>query len=312
MIIPSSVLRRLDLNLLVVLQTVLETRNVTVAARRLNMSQPAASRALGRLRTLFGDQLFVKGPKGVIPTPRAEALSDVVGKLLAEIAEAVERPSFDPAASERVFRMATTDYGALSVLAPAVAGLVREAPRIGLDIVPLTDASFTDLASGNLDFALYTDDPAPARLRHTVLFNERYVTLARKDHPAAAGARNGRVSMDDFLAHGHILVNVTGGRLGVVDEALAQLGVARQVAVSLPYFSVAGMLAARTGLLLTLPGRAAAGMADELGLLMLAPPVDLETFAYHLLWHPRGDADLGAKWFRGRLADAVAADESNG
>ena len=303
---PSSVLRRLDLNLLVVLQTVLETRNVTVAARRLNMSQPAVSRALTRLRSLFGDQLFIKGPKGVIPTPRAESLSDVVEKLLTEIAEAVERPSFDPAASERVFRIATTDYGALSVLAPAVAALVAEAPRIGIDVVPLSDSSFSDLATGKLDFALYTDDPATLGLRHAVLFDERYVTIARKDHPAATNAQGGRVSMEDFLLHGHILVNVAGGRLGVVDEALAQLGLARQVAVSLPYFSAAGLLAARTSLLLTLPRRAAAGMANELGLVTLTPPVDLETFAYHLLWHPRNDSELGAKWFREQLVSAVA------
>lgn len=302
---PASELRRLDLNLLVVLHTVLETRNVTAAARRLNMSQPAVSRALTRLRSLFQDQLFVKGPKGVIPTPRAEGLSDVVVRLLAEIGDAVERPSFDPTTSTRVFRIATTDYGALAVLAPTIAALASEAPRVGLDIVPLNASSFTDLATGNVDFALYSDDPVPSQLRHMVLFEDTYSTVARADHPAAVSATDGRMAMADFLDHGHILVNVAGGRSGVADEALALLGMARHVAVSLPYFSAAGTLAAATDLLLTLPGRAADSMSEELGLVRLEPPLSLPAFAYHLLWHPKNDADPAAVWFRKRLGEAV-------
>ena len=116
MIISQNKLRRFDLHLLTVLHTVLQTRNVTAAARRLNMSQPAVSRALTRLRLLFKDQLFVKGPRGVIPTPRAEDLAVVVARLLAEIGNAVEQPTFDPASADRVFRIATTDYGALAAL----------------------------------------------------------------------------------------------------------------------------------------------------------------------------------------------------
>ena len=302
---PASELRRLDLNLLVVLQTVLETRNVTAAARQLNMSQPAVSRALTRLRSLFRDQLFVKGPKGVIPTPRAEGLSDVLVRLLAEIGEAVEQPSFDPCISARVFRIATTDYGALAVLAPAIAALIAEAPAVGLDIVPLDGSSFGDLATGKVDFALYSDDPAPTNLRRMILFEEGYATLVRKDHAAAAPALDGKMAMADFLARGHILVNVAGGRSGIVDEALAALGLIRHVAVSLPYFSAAGVLAARTDLLLTLPRRVAAGMSDELGLAMLEPPLVLPTFGYNLLWHPKNDADPGATWLRERLGEAV-------
>ena len=306
MVMHHSELRRLDLNLLVVFHTVLETRNVTAAARRLNMSQPAVSRALTRLRALFQDQLFVKGPRGVIATPRAESLSEIVVRLLAEISDAVERPSFDPATSARVFRIATTDYGALAVLAPAIARLVSEAPGVELDIVSLTSSSFSELASGNLDFTLYSDDPVPANLRHLVLFEEGYATLVRKNHPAAMNARDSRISMSDFLDSGHILVNVAGGRSGVADEALASLGVARHVTVSLPYFSAAGVLAARSDLLLTLPCRAAAGLSEELGLLMLQPPVVLPKFEYRLLWHPKNDADPAAVWFRRRLSETVS------
>ena len=302
MFMPISELRRFDLNLLVVLHTVLETRNVTVAARRLHMSQPAVSRSLARLRSLFKDQLFVKGPRGVIPTPRAQDLAGTVAKLLTEIGEAVERPSFDPASSNRVFRVATTDYGALAVLTPAIAGLVSEAPGIGIDIVPLTGTSFAELGAGDMDFALYSDDPAPQNLRRATLFEERYVSLARAGHPAAVSGSGGAMEMTEFLRHGHILVNLAGGRSGVVDDELATLGLARHVVVSLPYFSAAGVLAARTSLLLTLPSRAAAGMSAGLGLITLDPPVEIPTFSYQILWHPRNDADLGATWFREMLA----------
>ena len=302
---PLNELRRLDLNLLVVLQTVLETRNVTAAARRLSMSQPAVSRALSRLRVLFDDQLFVKGPKGVIPTPRAEGLSDLVARLLSEISGAIARPAFDPASPTRIFRIASTDYGVLAVLVPAISALVVGAPGVGLDILPFSASSFRDLATGNVDFIFYSDDPAPHNLRRMFLFEEGYVTLVRNDSAVAARTLDGRMAMTDFLDRGHILVNVAGGRSGIVDEALAELGLARHVAVSLPYFSAAGALAARTDLLLTLPCRAAADMSTEFDLAMLRPPVALPTFEYNLLWHPKNDAEPGAVWFRGGLAQAA-------
>lgn len=297
----ESGLRYLDLNLLVVLRTVVDTCNVTAAARRLSMSQPAVSRALTRLRTVFGDQLFVKGPRGVIPTCRAEELAELVTRLLAEIGAAVERPSFEPAKSDRIFRIATTDHGSLAVLSPAIAALRREAPAVGIDIVPLTASSFDDLGTGDVDFALYSDDPVPPKLRRTVLFEEHYVSLTRAGHPGATSARNGRIAKREFLNHAHILVTVAGDRSGVVDDALASTGDRRHIAVSLPYFSAAGVLAARTDLLLTLPSRAAASMAAELGLVSLQPPLELPTFAYQLLWHARSDADPGAAWLRERL-----------
>ena len=308
MIISQNKLRRFDLHLLTVLHTVLQTRNVTAAARRLNMSQPAVSRALTRLRLLFKDQLFVKGPRGVIPTPRAEDLAVVVARLLAEIGNAVEQPTFDPASADRVFRIATTDYGALAALGPAMGGLLSEAPNIGIDIVPLKDSSFAELATGAVDFALYADDPAPPNLKDMHLFEEHYVSLVRAGHPAAACSEDGVMDLDAFLRHGHILVSVAGDRSGVVDDALAHRGLTRRVAVSLPYFSTAAVLATQTDLLLTLPRRAALSLSLAADLIVLAPPVELESFAYRILWHPRNDTDPGAMWFVDRLSKLHSED----
>ncbi|MDQ2765191.1 MAG: LysR family transcriptional regulator [Pseudomonadota bacterium] len=299
-------LRRLDLNLLVVLHTVLATQNVTAAARRLNMSQPAVSRALSRLRAVFGDPLFVKGAKGVIATPRAEALSSRVALLLAELEAAIEAPSFDPVTSTRVVRIATTDYGALAVLAPMIGRLVAEAPGIGIDIVPPTAMSFQELGSGELDIALYSDDPAPAALLSQTLFEETYISLVREGHPALPAKPNGRMPMKSFLAHAHILVNIAGGRKGVVDAALAASGRSRRVAMTLPYFATAALIVAQTDLVLTLPMRVADRFARPHGLVALRPPIEMEGFGYRLLWHPRSDLDPGGNWIRRRIYEFAA------
>jgi DNA-binding transcriptional LysR family regulator len=186
MTISLRELRRLDLNLLVVLHTVLETGNVTAAARRLNMSQPAASRALSRLRFVFADPLFVKGAGGVLATPRATSLRAPMTRLLAELHTAIGGSDFDPATSVHVFRIATTDYGALTVLAPVIGRLLELAPGIGVDIVPLTDATFTELGSADTDLALYSDDPTPVPLLSRPVFQERYVRAGFKSLSSVA------------------------------------------------------------------------------------------------------------------------------
>lgn len=306
MVIPLRELRRLDLNLLVVLHTVLETQNVTAAARRLNMSQPAVSRALGRLRSVFSDPLFVKGAKGVIATPRAKALQVPMKALLAELGQVLGEPAFEPATSDRVFTIATTDYGALAVLSPIVGALLEEAPGIRLDILPLNPVNFGQLGSGDVDLALYSDDDTPLPLLSKPLFDETYVSLVRNDHPVLHGSADGRLSIEGFLAHRHILVTVGGDDFGVVDGALASLGVSRRIAVTLPYFSTATLIAAHSDLLLTVPSRVAGVFGSAHGLTVIRPPVEIEHFGYRLLWHPCTEADQGCRWLRDRICQLKA------
>lgn len=299
-------LRRLDLNLLVVLHTVLETQNVTAAARRLNMSQPAVSRALSRLRSLFADPLFVKGAKGVIATPRAKSLQKPMKALLAELGEVLGEPEFDPSRSARTFTIATTDYGALAVLAPIIGRLLLEAPDIRISVVPLTGATFTELGSANIDLALYSDDDAPVPLLSESLFVEHYVSLVREGHATMQNTPNGQLSMAEFLAHGHILVTVGGDDVGVVDTAMASLGLSRSIAVTLPYFATAALVAAQSDLLLTVPLRVAQAFGSAHGLKQVLPPVELERFGYRMLWHSRTDADRGCRWLRGKISELLA------
>ena len=302
---PNLALRRLDLNLLLVLHTVLETRNVTAAARRLNMSQPAVSRAIGRLRGVFDDPLFSKGAGGVVATPRAEALSDSIAALLADIEGAVGTPEFDAATTTRVFRIATTDYGALAIVPALAADLAVAAPQAGIAVVPFGPDAFRSLSAGEIDLVLYTEDPAPAGLSSSMLFEEDYASLVREGHPMLAGGTVA-VDLDAFLAFSHILVTVLGGRTGVVDTGLAALGRTRHVGVSVPYFATAAVIAAQSDLILTLPRKAIEQLAEPHKLVVFKTPVAIEGYNYRMIWHPRSSRDRGHNWLMERVAVAVS------
>lgn len=299
----NSLLRRLDLNLLVILRTVLETRNVTAAAERLHMSQPAVSRSIARLREVFQDPLFVKGARGVIATPRAEALSASVATLLADIDALVDFPGFDPQSTKRVFRVATTDYGAIAVMPDLVAAVAREAPLARIEVVPFSAEIFRRLTAGDVDLALYSDEPVPSGLLTKALFQEKYVSLLRTGHPLQSSLKPGRLSLQQFVAYPHILVSIFGGASGDVDAALAAHGLERRVAVVLPYFATAALLAAKTDLILTLPERASRQLADAHELVAMSPPVEVEGFGYQMVWHDRTDRDASCGWLRDTLSE---------
>ena len=298
----KNVLRGLDLNLLVVLHVLLETHSATAAATRLNMSQPAVSRALARLRLRFADRLLVKSARGLTPTPRGEELAGSIADLIAHIENTIDAPAFAPKVSERVFRMASSDYGALALLPQLSTRLQRDAPRLGLEISPFNKDVFQRLAAGELDLALYSDDPVPDTLRTRKLFDETYVGLARARHPALKLLAGGRMPMAPFIANPHALVTILGGRTGVVDEALRALGLRREVRLWLPYFATAGLVVSQRDLLLTAPKRVAANLARSLDLVPFKLPVELEPFGYQLIWHERSHADPGSMWLRDLVA----------
>lgn len=295
--------RTIDLNLLIVLRSLLATSSVGRTAKRLGISQPAASRALAALRMQFDDPLFVKSGAIMRPTPRALALREPLEDVLSGVARVLEPPAvFDPGVSQRRFCIASTDYGATVVL-PALAGrFVEEAPHAALDIQPLGPTSFDDLGGGELDLVFYSDNPVPEALRATEIFRERFACLVRAGHPAAA---DGRLGLERFLAHDHILVTVKGGRTGPVDRALAKHGLERRIALVLPYFAAAALAAATSDLVLTMPRRAAVAFADAMGLTVLEPPVALSDFGYRIVWHERVHHDPGHAWLRRTIANVV-------
>lgn len=199
--------RKIDLNLLVVLRSLLATSNVGQTAKLLGMSQPATSRALASLRELFDDRLFVKSGSRMKPTPRALELREPLETVLSGVLSVLEPTAvFDPATAQRRFRIATTDYGATVVVPPLAARIAASAPSVELDIAPLTANAFEELGSNDLDLVLYSDNPVPTALMAKELYRERFACLVRNGHPAAV---SGTLALDDYVAHAHILVTVT-------------------------------------------------------------------------------------------------------
>src|SRR5215470_6661046 len=197
---------RLDLNLLVALDALLEERSVTRAARRLRLTQSTVSGMLARLRAALDDPLFVRAQHGIVPTRRAAALAAPLKQLIADATAIATAERFDPATSTQTFTLALNDYMQLTVLLPLIAGLRREAPGLRLAVRPLVvDDLAADLARGAIDLTVTIPEFAMSDLPSRLIYRETYVGVMRRRHPLVGR----RVSLDDFCRHDHVLVSPT-------------------------------------------------------------------------------------------------------
>jgi DNA-binding transcriptional LysR family regulator len=298
--IHIEALRRLDLNLLPVLEALLTTRSVTRTAARLHMSQSAVSHCLARLRRALPDPLFVRGVRGLEPTAWCLALAPTLRHLLGDLAEALTPPAaWEPATAQRTFTLAMTDYVALLLLPPLLEHVRQHAPGVDLVLrqVHQDQPEIQGLESGSVDVALILRPPESPGLRLQRLFEDRFVCLVRRDHPLVGR----RLTLERYLELSHLLISPQGHGLGFVDSVLAQRGLSRRIALRLPYFIVAAPILARTDLLLTLPERVAREVGERFPLRQLAPPLPLATFAMHQLWHERNHHDPAHRWLRERI-----------
>lgn len=284
---PSTDLTRFDLNLLVVLEALLAERHVGRAAARLHLSQSATSHALSRLRAALDDPLFIRNPKGIEPTPRVLALAPRLAAVLDEVRGlATRRGPFDPGRITRPFRVGATDYAVLTVLAPALASIHAAAPQATLridavepqSIVRRLDASELDLAIGAGSLA-----GIPRRIETIPLFEERFVGVARRGHPALVrrGARY-TMTLDHFVATPQVLVSPKGDARGVVDDALQALQRSRQVKVTTASFIAAPFLVEAGDLLAVLAERAAQRLARSANLVCFDLPLALAPWTVYL------------------------------
>jgi len=299
----KSDLLRQDVSQLVVFQSMIETRNVTVTATDLHMSQPAVSRALTKLRHMFDDPLFVRASGGMIPTERARQLAPRISDMVDALADLLTHQEFDVGSTDRSFRIATTDYGASTVLLDVANTFSRIAPNANLEIVPFRRDVFADLAEGRLDLVLYSDASVPDNLRSEPLFEDSYSFIFRTGHPITADRKKGTIPLDSFLSWPHILVTVFGGRFGEIDTALRELDRERHIALRLPYFSTAPLFVAQTDMLLTLPTRMARHFTEISEIQHLAAPIEIQRFGYRQVWHPRSDHDPAMVWLRDLIKD---------
>src|SRR2546430_11638418 len=240
--------RAFDLNLLVVFEAVMQDGSVTRAGKRLGMSQPALSHAPNRLRYVVKDQLFIRTPTGMVPTPRADRLALPLRHALAEMQRALEPETFVAAQANRRFSIAINNYAAIVMAAPLVAAVAAAAPLVQLDLRPSGTLDVFDLLdSGALDVAIGTFDTVGERFGSAALLEDRFVAVMRRGHPAGRS----KLSAEAFGALAHLAISSSGDDTGFIDRSLATRGARRRIALRLPYLS-AGALLPKSGLVGTL------------------------------------------------------------
>ena len=295
-------LKTTDLNLLKALDALLDERSVTRAAERLNVTQPAMSGMLTRLRESFDDPLFARAQRGVVPTQRALELAGPLKQILGEIDALLQPIVFDPVAASFTLSVAATDYALSAVAVPFLSALKRKAPNIRVALLPVQDLQLqSQLEKGDLDLALITPETTAPGLHARRLFDERYVCVMRADHPAAGEPA---LSLDRFCALDHALVSYTGGGFsGVTDEALKKLGRSRRVSLSVKSFLVLPEILRASDLVAVVPRRLVAGLP---GLALFEPPIEIPGFTKLVVWHERTHRDPGQRWLRDLLVESCA------
>lgn len=294
-------LRRLDLNLLITLDALLVEHNVTRAAERLNLSQPAVSVQLARLREFFGDPLLLPGPRGMRPTMRANELRDPLRQALAVLAQAIiPSRAFNPVEATQTWRVAAFDYGEFTIVLPALAGLRAEAPDSRLAVFQCAPAQVAKKADqGEIDLAFLAATEAPPDMRSRSLFAERYVLAGRIGHPHLKR----RPTLAQFCKLEHVIASPEGGGFqGVTDTALSDLGVTRRVVLSLPHFLFLTAVLERTDLVALVPSRLAQGNAS---LRVVEPPLEVPGFEMVMVWPERVHRDPAHQWLRNHIASGI-------
>ena len=309
--------RSLDLNLLRVFDVVMVERNVTRAAARLSMTQPAVSNALRRLRESSGEDLFVRAVAGVTPTAHAETLWPVVRRALGDLRDAFEPQGFDPRVEARGFTLAMADATAALLVPALVDALQREQSRVDLGFIPLSsrdprallDQGQADVAVGffpDVAAALAAQgDGASTRLDR--LYGCEYVCVMRRGH---ALAHAGALTLDAYCAAQHLRVSFAGRPRGYVDEALATLGRERRVMITVNHFFTAGCVVHQSDLLTVLPRSFVPATGYQAQLALQPMPFQLPGIDVALLWHGRHEKDSAQRWLRDtvtRAAHEVAA-----
>ncbi len=294
-------IRKLDLRLLECLDALITERNVTRAASRVHLSQPAMSSALKRLREVFRDPLLTRTRRGMVPTPRGMDLAHSARAVLqgVDAMSSGARP-FEPMTSQRTFRIAMTDYSEFVLLPALIRRLQAEAPRINVAVTALDGRTNADeLADGNVDLAIANFRDVSGRLRSRELFRERFVCLASR-YNTKVGTR---LTLAKFTELSHAFISPRGGGFyGATDHALGAMNRARRIALSVPHFLVAPFVVANSDLVIVMAERVSQHYARALPLRIFKPPLRIDGFAVSQLWHERTDHDAGLKWFRGLMA----------
>lgn len=289
--------RTLDLNLLVVFATLWETQNVTRASERLALSQSAVSHALRRLRERLGDELFVIGRGGLVPTARAAELIGPVRDALSRLDDVLQGTApFVPAVAQRKFRIASGGFVEFLILPRLIQHIAREAPGVMIEVVPLPPSSTVAalLESGEIDLIISTPMALGAGLRQEPVTTVSLLTLIWQRE----GLPPGRFPLELYLERPQVMIETHQRDGNIIDQTLHAQGLARRIGVLVQNFMAMPVIASQTGYICNLPGPIAVAFAATFGLSCHEPPVDFPAPEMVAYWHSRFDADPGLQWLR--------------
>jgi DNA-binding transcriptional LysR family regulator len=292
-----------NLNLFVAFDALLTASSVSRAAKHVGVTQSTMSNSLRHLRELLGDPLFLRSSHGIVPTQRARDLAGPVREALRLLTEALGARRFDPATSTRTFVLITSDYVEFVLLPRLLAQIGKVAPGVQIQMLPWgLHRVPDDLARGTADLMIGFYDKVPAHHRETILFEERYACIVRKDHPRV---RN-RLTLGTYVALKHVMVTQSPGAQSGIDRALAELGHSRDVNVRVSHFLNVPPLVASTDLVAALSRRVAEPFARMLPLRVFEPPLRLRVSRVGMLWHDSREGDPAHRWLRGLVAEVCA------
>ncbi len=297
-------LQDMDLNLLVVFNELCKHGRVSAVAQNLGISQPGVSNALGRLRKLLGDELFLRTSRGMVPTPYAEALAQPIADALAALHGTLNaRASFDPARSERAFVIGVNDVGETYFLPRLMRALDGAAPGVTIRTVRTTSIDVKDeMERGRIDLAMGFLPGLKHGFFQRRLFRQPYVCIFREDHPLA---RTG-VSARQFRAAEHVAIVSEGTGHGVVDQVIEQAGIRRRLRLTVPHFMAVGPVLQATDMIAVVPRRFADCACTPFGLATAPCPVKIPESVINVFWHARNHREPANQWLRQVVVEQFA------
>lgn len=292
----------IDLNLLKSLDALLDTASVSRAAEAVNLSQPAMSRALNRLQHVVKDPLLVRSGRGMVLTPRGEALRAPVRDALAQVAMVFKPDVFDPSKAQGSFRLMAPDYLTQMIMPTVLAQVLNLAPGIQIEMENLSGPGVNELNAGtvSLAFGVVGDGPVLENVASQALFHDRQVCLMRKGHPLVT-----TMTLDRFAATPQALLSITGRGGGRIDDVLKDHGLSRTITLRLTQFMALNAVIAPTDLIITVPETLAKKvMTTDLRMVPLPDELQTPPFTISQIWHERFTKDAAHQWLRRLIKSA--------
>jgi DNA-binding transcriptional LysR family regulator len=302
MIASGFKLGAIDLNLLIVFDAVMQERNVTRAGDRLGLSQPAMSHALARLRHMLKDDLFIRTPKGMVPTPRAEQLAFHVRTALEGFQQALEPPAFEPSEATQTFRVAVDNYAAIVLVGPIASRVVKLAPRVVMDFRPSGTLNLPEpLDRGELDLAIGSFAEQGERFSRQLLLQDEFVAVLRKNHPATAARA---LSVELYATLPQLEISSVRDAPDFVDQALRPRKLRQRVALRAPFLA-AGRILGDSDMIATVPKRIAEELARYRALVIRPLSFSSPIIETAMIWPRRLDNLPAHRWLRDTVTKAA-------